>query len=445
MRKTLWLIAFYFNALVFLYGKDDLNFNCTEKLSLPFVQVSSNQTEGKYNFGLSVSSENLFKNFYVSFKTGNLTPGGCFSLLNSSLLSSSITPFSVLQTQSLPLKVSFPDNQTYSKPVSYFFIAGYNNPKSVLTDSSLALFYNPTDNFLIADLFAKLHFNKKIKLGLSLCSGLFEYESFSSDSWFLPQNFYSNGIKTDTSLQLDLQAYTFKTLFTYNLYESPYHTRSSLYRIESTYTAKKLNINLGLFYNPEKVLSPSDKNILPGFQAKTGLQYTFINNHGKKIKNPLLIKTGINMFYKTGEENSFKVSTGFSIATEKNNFILSGNMIVNDGIKQSGKIISFFSTPILSSFGFNIKDSFLFYNFKFITSFKFTSDPGKNEMTEALDFSLNYNLSKTGNLNLNTSLNFDFTQKNMEYKTFSGALNISVKYNWKWFTLSGKITYILKK
>jgi hypothetical protein len=444
--KKIWLIAFYFNLSLVLYTKEAFSFVTSEKLQTDYFTLGFYESKDKWSFGAFLSSGNLFKNFSFSAAGGNLSLSGSASKLNNPSLSSSITPFSSPDTKAQNLSISF-SSSSFSKPLSYFLEASYirqiekivpgRTKKRKKEKDSLSfktnIFYSPDDKILSSSAYFDYSSHKKISYSLSLTSSLTGYERYKEDSWFMEKRYYGPGTMFSLGMQNRFKIKNLNSLLTINYYKSPLQTDDFTFSFENTFLINHLNLNLSLFYVPYDLITSSQKKISEGFQIKSGFQYSFLKGIKKRGEvSPLLIKSGLNIYFKKDDFYYAKASSGLSFTGEKNNLVISTTLIMEEDKKHEFD---------LSSLTLSIKDSFIIGKIKINFGGTVNYDFFDSLMTEKISLSFNLNLKNKLTFNLNSGFSLKLTQKDFSYKKDEKEFYLSCKAAWKYINLTGKISF----
>lgn len=399
---------------------------CGGKLILPCTEVRFSQKldNSNSNFGVLWTLEDVYKKAPCSIKCGSLSPGGLYSKLKNPLLTSGVTPFSSPQTDASCLTTSLPSYSNFSKEDSYFFELGYKNRKSVIQDARINYFNSAADSLEIVSSKIKLAVTKKLNLAGSVCGGYFEYADNESNSWFVNEQYYQQGIHFCTASQLAVTSPVFSSLFSFFLYESPFGYYQNVYRLENKLKSKHFIYTLSSAYVPEKCITSSDKSLSPLVQVKSGLQYQFLTGHSF----PVFVKTGINTFANinlTQEEHDLKIGAGvavsslfysINISTTLNNTVKmtgAGNSQIhfesgNIKIKNSWYIKSF--TPTIgASFSYNPSDDYTSFTTTQGYELNFSADTNpsivlKNKVTLEAENLLNQGKNYTGSIVVKTRI-----------------------------------------
>ena len=444
--KKLWLIAFFFNLSLLSYTKESFSFVSGEKFSSDYFKFQSYQTNDAWNFGAFVSSAALFPNFALSLSLGNLTAGGTISRLNNPAFSSSLSPYSLPSCKATLPVISFAGSSSFTKPVSYFMEAKvFNSKKTTLFKTNI--FYDPENVTGTAGLLFDYSPSKKTNLAVSFTTGLFKYQGYKSDSWFMENKYFSQGIMSASNIQASIKIKDYNSLFTLNLYNSPYGNLDFNLKTENTIKINHLVLNLNLFYSPEKSITSAAKFINPQLQIKTGVQYSLLKGIKKRGgPKPLLIKTGFNAYAKFEETGTYKISTGLTFTSEKNNLTLSSNFSFQDNPLPD-------QFPLkLVNLSLSLKDSFYIEKILIKLGTSFSYDFLSKESLEKISLSAFYDFNnliykgKTKNKDINFSLDsgvsFEFTQKDFNYKKDEKDLYLTLKFRWKWINLYTKVCYL---
>lgn len=440
--KKLWLIALFFNVTSFCFAKNPFSFATGQSVSCNYVNLQSFQTKDSWNFGIAISSDNLFKKSKIIIKSGNLSVSGSISRLNNPCFSSSISPFSIIQTKTSKIEANFSGSNSFSKPISYFMEYIYSDKKKIFNQFYFNFLFIPKDSISFSTNL-DFKFTKNISVSVLFASGLFIYKNLSSSSWYLDKNYYKNGIQSASLFQSEIKINNLKALFSMNLYETPFGKFEPTYKIESNYNINHWIFNLGVFYCPNDLISSAQKNISSQLQLKTGINYSFIKiDSQKNSPSPVLFKIGTNIYSKIQEQSEIKIKPGFSITKNTNNFICNAGIIffINKGLYIQENKISSLKTKI-DSISFSISDSFFINSVKIKLGTNINFENDKNNLSEKLIASMSFNIKKTSSLLGTISFSTQFFQTDLKYQKNENNINFSIKYKWNWLCLSGKISY----
>ncbi len=440
-RKVIYTVILIFAAFVKTkrLAAEAFSASLQEKLLLPFAEFRSSQNFEKKaaNWGAALFTPKKWKNFPCFFKAGNLTPGGGLSKLNTPLLTSNLSPFSLARTEVSTITAALPGLSNYNKTQSFFAELGYYNRKKIFSQSKLNCFFCPEDNFPAFSAMQTVTLWKNISITAAGTAGFFSYDEKAFSSWFTISDFYYHEGKHFCLLpQLSLSLPHFNTLFSLATYESPFGKVFSTYKSENIITAGRYTINLSFFYNEhEGLISANETKLKPQLQTRLGIQTKYAV--GKR--RPVFLKTGLSTYTQANllqseKEHKFKTALGAKLQSPLYSFSLStlANFTVNTAERQ-----------IKTDFD---SVSFLFSNswyFKKITpgiSTGLTLSPEKyyQSLTTSEKIELSAAFCKNPKISVNTS--FTFTQKDGVSTKQTNTSSISASWRLKCICLMGKIS-----
>ena len=326
------------------------------RVTTPLAELRTANRPGKSNFAAAVSTAKLLPRLPLSFRAGNLSAGGSLSLLNSPELSSGSTAFT--QSLALPaaLSTSLPGSASYTKPVSAFFEARYTPPNKSLPSLTVNLWLTPDAASPLGSLYSSWTISpggggtksgskaqsagtsqsgnnsqsagtvpqSALTLSASFTTGLFNYESNDTGSWFLKSPYYPASTHSCSLFQLGALLKKNTTSTSVNLaaalYESPFGFYQLLYRSDIKIIIKHLEFFSQFFYNPyDQVLTSSQKVLTPCFQAKGGLVFKSQSRLASiYLHTPVFFKFGLNAYCRinlTEKEHPLKFNSGIVFTT----------------------------------------------------------------------------------------------------------------------------------
>lgn len=384
----------------------DSSFVSGTKLSLPFCQAKMAFTEEKYNFGFAGFSDNICKVFPFTIMCGNLSAGGALSKMNSPLLSFGTSAFSTGISDANCVTASLPGTSSFSKPVSTFFQVGYKNKKSPF-NCKVSLFYSPEENISVFSEYSNCSFfGKKLVLSNSITAGIFPYEEFSSSSWILDSQYYSEGNHFCSFFQFSVKFLNCISVFSTGLYESPFGDFNKIFRLDF-----KLPVNHFVFfcsgvYNPDfLIITSSDKKIDDCFQIKTGLQYKSII----PAKKQLFMKTAFNLSLDadtSGTEHPFRINSGIQILSSLTSVSLSNSTKIN--MNTANQNAPAFNVESLS---FQLKNNWYFKKLSAGLTATVGITPAEDFFSSTKKFSSRLNLNFSGNPKIIGYAGYSFTDR----------------------------------
>lgn len=384
------------------------------KFKLPFFDFCYYQEKTNINFGMSIGTQNLLDFMELSFKTGNLRYSGGISRLKTPALSSSISPFSAVNTNTTSLSVNLPSYSSFNKPVS--FSTEINLLKLKFYINTL---FNPDEEIYAFSL------NKKFaKQGIQIClnSGNFGYEEHTFQSWFsdIPQ-YFSLGRHWCTNGQISFSLKNFSSLNTFSLFESPYKNLAVTYRSENKIKTKNLTLNVNGAYIPERIFTASQENISPCLQFKTGGFYKY----RIPVSKPLFLKTGINTYTKIDLEkdnNIFNFTTGLQFVSLFSIFTVTAN--INSEIENNKNEINLNFT----NYTLKLQESLSFKKLNPVISLRFSYKPSeeKEKSTFSSNYSIQLNYFNIQKISFITSFSQVFSDIKFTKESFTASLKLNL-------------------
>lgn len=314
------------NTKLELYFDDEKT--ASVRVITPVSELRLASRPGKSNFGAAVTTAKLFPRLPLTFRVGNLGAGGSLSVLNSPELSSGSTPFTQTLTVPAALTATLPGSASYSKPVSAFFearltqSARVHNSHPALPAITCNLWLTPQTASPVGSLITVWRIPLRVPtltLSTSFTTGLFNYESNATGSWFLKSPCYPASAHWCSLFQTGADLKTTQTTTSLNLtaalYESPFGFYQLLYRSDLRHTRKHLEFFTQFFFNPyDEVLTSSEKKLTSSFQTKGGI---ILKTQSKLaalyLHSPVFLKLGVNAFCRinlTETEHPIKINTG---------------------------------------------------------------------------------------------------------------------------------------
>lgn len=420
--KHIWLIAFLFVCGVIAWAQET---SATASLSLSFVEARGSIKDDKWNYGVSVTTQNLLPLFPVTFMAGNLSQSGSISKLNSPALSSCVSAFGGASVKATGLQSSMPGAKSFNKPQSYFLQAGFA-PKKIITSFDINSFYNG-DTFTYSSSL-KLSPFKKVDVSFCTTGGIFDYQKKKSDSWFLTEDFYNAGEHLCFNNQICVNTKSFSSLFIVGTYGMPSGDFYNTWRSENVFKFKRFTFNLNGFYNGnDLVITSSDKKINPLLQIKTGGKYQFIGG----ARRPVICATGMNVLANINladTEHTIKSAFGIKLTSSNLTSQLSANINANVKNQANNLLIDFSGGSV------QITNSFYIKQLKTTATGKVTFTPNAKKtswtFTEKAGLNFEY-ASPKGIICFGNKNQITFTQKSGQQQnqiSFTSSLNARFQF-----------------
>lgn len=423
-----------------LNTSSDIEFNQFQaggKISVPFIQAKYSQQNKKYNYGVSVSTENLFPKISFKLQYGTLSAGGSLSKLNNLLLSASSTPFSHPSTDVTIVSTSLPAYSSFSNPSGVFIQSSYSSKNNFIQNFSTNTLINPETERYLFSTKCIISPVKKIKLQSSITAGLFHYEENTFSSWFTDKDFYYHedsflGLLFQNSLQIN----KFNILTSLNTYETFRGDFENIYKLESVIKSKHITYSLSSLYNGNKnIITGSQKKLSESLQFKSAFQFQF--PAGKSI--PMFTKIGINVFSNLNLkdfQNEFRITTGIQLSSIFFSFSMIPDMIL---------ITDYNETLGIDSCSIKLNGSWYFK--KLIPSLAFTAkfSPSADYTSIFSSQKLTLNIAFQDQIKISLNNNLSFSRKNGEFtkKTLSSSLNLRFSAIKK-INCIGKLTVVIE-
>lgn len=452
MKKLIFIVIVILGRLLissFIFAEDlfskysrlnlyaDTNHTFATDTITPFGEFRFSLQENKTNFGICATSSKITKTIPFTIKAGNLSTGGILSKMNNPLLSTSTSPFSSGGSDINSITTSLPGNTSFSKPVSTFCELSFLQKKSTVKEIKINGFYIPETQIAAFSLYNKMSFFKeKLKLELAGCTGSFPYEENSISSWFSKELYYHQGTHFCSCFQFSLNCQNLSSIFTTALYETPFGTLSSLYRLDNKITTRRFIINLSTLYNPniseEKIITSSEKVINDCLQLRCGIQYKFVTG----INRPVFVKSGFQTYAdirlsQTVHPLKFAAGVQLSSSLFSLSLISSINTTINSENRTSQNIN-------FESVNFQIKNSWYIKNLTPSLTLSAGINPNDDFTVFTKTYKASSSLTYTKIPKITASGTISVTQKNQEYTSKKAAGTISAKFTWR------KINIILK-
>lgn len=409
---------------------------CGGKLILPCTEFRYSQSlkQEEINFGLAWSSEKVIKQLPFSIKCGDLSAGGLYSKLKNPLLTSSVSPFSTPVTEAACLTTTLPSYTSFSKETGCFFEAGYKNKKTTLQEFKINYYVSPQDALEVVSSKIKLALANKLNVSSSVCAGYFEYSNNESNSWFIDEQYYMDGIHFCTGSQFAISTPGISSVFSLFLYESPFGYYQEVYRLENKLKTTHFIYSLNSAYVPQKLITSSNKVLAEQLQLKGGLQYQFITGHSF----PVFVKTGVNTFANINlreEEHDLKFGAGVALSSPF--YSLSITAALNNSVKMSGAG----STQVHFENGsIKLKNSWYFNIFTPTLAASFSYNPSADYTSFTTLQGYELNLAVDSNPNIVLKNKVTLSHKNFINTGKNYTASVSLKTRIKWLTVSGKFS-----
>jgi len=297
------------------------------KINLLFTDFNFASSGEKKNYGFSVKTDNVLKNFPCTIKYGNLSASGSYSKLNNPLISAPSSPFSASSTTANCVTASLPGASSFSKPETLFSQFCFVNKKTPLQTFKINCFYNPQADEAVYSSLIQIKLPLNIKIGVSATAGNFLYKENTFSSWFTTEDFYYHqGKHNCANLSFSINTKKIESAFSSSFYESPFGKYEIIFKSENKLKTKHSVFNLSGLFNQNKLITSSQKNISDCFQIKTGLIY----NSRCETTFPLFIKTGVTFygnFNLSDTEHNVRLSAGIQLTS--NLSILTFTALIN--------------------------------------------------------------------------------------------------------------------
>lgn len=409
------------------------------KLCTPFLEAKLSTQNNNFTYGLTLTSESLFKNTNLLIRYGNLSAGGSLSKINSPLLQNSTSPFSLPSTDVTILSTSLPGYSNFSNPETFFSQFLYSNKNKIFQQGLINIVLIPQKQKYVFSLKGKLNFSKRIKVQTAFAGGFLHFDENNIASWFTDDDFFYHEDSIFAFLfQNSLQIDKFNLLATINSYESPFGDFKTLFKFDSKVNIKQISFNFSSLCNTnDNLISGSQKSISESLQFKSGFQFQI--PAGKSF--PLFLKSGINIYSSYNQKKNqedVKITAGVQLSSLLFSFSLIPGF--NLHIVSDNSIYAVFDSASLKLSG-----SWYFSNL--IPSLAFTAtlsslqDFSTFSSSEKITFNMNF--QRQCRISLSNTLNF--TQKNGEStkKTFSGSINLKFSAIKK-INCIGKLTVVIE-
>lgn len=441
MKLYIFLIILFLCVASSISGQDFIdNIKVGAKLSLPFLEAAANlKTDSftnipeQYNYGVSLFSDKFLKNYPCSIKYGKLSVSGSYSRINSPLLSSSLNPYMNESASVTGINASLPGSNSFSNENSLFIKLGYKNTKTLIQNGTICgIFIPSTQTFMISNYFCIAH-NKNIKSLYSFSTGYFSYDENTFTSWFSnnPQ-YYHSGNHFCSNLQYAIHTPVIKSLFSVNLYESPYKNYNWVFENNNNLKIKNYNLSLGTVFNGNMNIVTCNQEVNnPCLQFKTGINKKYLLT--LKKQQHIFLKTGFAAYTKidlADFQNTFKFCAGSTLSSPLTTITAAATISTNPLINNNSLSVQPSAYSIQLSNCWNLK--VITPTLK--TSFTFTPD------TEHINqkYSLNFSFIKNPKITVQNTLSIDLYSLKQEKlkETTSIKFNLSTKQITCFFYLS---------
>lgn len=418
-----------------LYGFEKSSLKCTwdggVKLNIPaFFDFSlAAYCNGNFSYGLQASFGK--EKLPVEIKGGKLSFSGSYSLLNTMVISSAVSPFCQPSRSIKKLTGTLPsDAASSSKPLGFF--VQMSGAKKNLYGTAFGAMdgkYGFSFGGKFKNSFGRLELDLT---GLfSDYKGLFE----KTDSWFEEEYFYREDTMFSSVFQSCLVIDDFAFLVDGMFFLNPFFKINSVFRGEISGKVMDNKFSLSGLYNPyHNVMTGGGRHYDELIQIKGNINRSLRTGQSK----PLFWKWGTGAFYEgnlTDKSDSLKVSAGFRLTGL--------SFYINAGLQGDFMIHlpeeSFPMYGSISKFSASLKNGYFLKRINPVFRFSFQGEPGKNRhilFTETAG--INILLPVTPSV----SMDFCGTFKQLEGQDKGGNIKTSMQIKWKTsnLTLSGKVS-----
>lgn len=386
------------------------------------------------NFGIGFSTGKITAPLPFTFKVGTLNCSGSLSKLNSPLLSGIGSPFSSGFSTVSGLTTELPAMTTSGKPISSFAQISYSKRNKIIPKFGINTWYSPETDKIAGSLYFDLNlFSLKFKN--SFTTGLFPYTEYSSSSWYMENQYYSEGKQLASNYTGSLEWAQLSFLFSISTYQSPFGHFDNTYKSDIKYAGTNFIITFSGACNPNnRVISSSDQIIKKTLQFRNNIQY----KNSIFLKRPLFYKFGLSTFlstYNDDMECTLKNAAGFQFSYGIVSFSISST--INGMLKE---ITDHSSEYCFNSCSFNLTNTFAFPLITTSLSLNSSINPSSDYSYTNTKYTgkISVNYSKTPHISVYT--NYSVSYKDDSKTSSNITYGFSFDHKVSLFTVSLKVS-----
>lgn len=367
----------------------------------------------------------------VEVKAGKLAFGGSSSLLNTAVLSSSVSPFAQGTGSIKKLTATLPsDASSSSRPLGG--LVQVNGSQKKLYGN---VFGNMEGNYGFSLGSSTKNPLGRLELGIT---GLFsDYKALSerTDSWFSRDEcFYRKGTMFSTALQGALSGNGYGLVLYSMLFLNPFNEITPVFRGEINGKLFDNAFTISGFYNPcHNVMTGSGRHYDELIQLKGNINRSLRTG----LKTPLFWKWGTAVFYEgnlTEKTDAFKLSLGLRLTglSFYINTVLQGDFLLH----LPENPFPFYGS--VSRFSVNLRNGYYFKALTPVFRLSFQGEPDASDHSLLLTENMGVNINLPVNPSVSMDFSGSFSQEDGKSKGGNAKVSVQVKLKTRYITLTGK-------